>query len=188
MLRENVVGDMPHIDSTSYVDPSAIIIGRVDVGPNCYIGPSVVIRADRFSAEDEIAMIEIGAGCGIQDLAILHVHAEQALKIGDETIINHGAVIHGPAAIGKKCFVGCKTVLACVDIGDSCFVRSNSVLEEVKIPAEKFIELNTIINIGNSTEMLESLRDITDAEKAYISRCVKENSEYPMRYKYSLAQ
>ena len=158
MLRENVVGDSPHIDTTAYVDPSAIIIGRVNVGPNCYIGPSVVIRADRFSVDDDKAMIEIGAGCGIQDLAILHVHAEQTLKIGDETIINHGSVIHGPAAIGKRCFVGCKTVLACVDIGDSCFVRSNSVLEEVTIPAEKFIELNTIINIGNSKEMLESLR------------------------------
>ncbi len=53
MLRENVVGDTPHIDTTAYVDPSAIIIGRVDVGPNCYIGPSVVIRADRFSVDDE---------------------------------------------------------------------------------------------------------------------------------------
>jgi carbonic anhydrase/acetyltransferase-like protein (isoleucine patch superfamily) len=188
MLRENVVGDTPLIDTTAYVDPSAIIIGRVTVGPNCYIGPSVVIRADRFSADDEKARIEIGAGCGIQDLSVLHVHAEQTLKIGDETILNHGAVIHGPAAIGNRCFIGSKTVLACVDIGDSCFVRCNSVIEEVIIPPEKFIELNTIINIGNRTEMLETLRDITDAEKAYIARCVDENREYSMRYKYSLEQ
>lgn len=188
MLRENVVGDMPHIDSTAYVDPSAVIIGRVEVGPNCYIGPSVVIRADRFSVDDQKARIVIGAGCGIQDLAVLHVHAEQALMIGDETIINHGAVIHGPAAIGRRCFVGCKSVLACVDIGDSVFVRSNSVLEEVTIPSEKFIELNSIINIENRKEMLETLRDITDAEKAYIDKCVEENREYPIRYKYSLEQ
>ena len=71
MLRENVVGDTPLIDTTAYVDPSAIIIGRVTVGPNCYIGPSVVIRSDRFSAEDEKARIEIGSGCGIQDLSVL---------------------------------------------------------------------------------------------------------------------
>jgi hypothetical protein len=36
--------------------------------------------------------------------------------------------------------------------------------------------------------MLETLRDITDAEKAYIARCVDENREYSMRYKYSLEQ
>jgi len=188
MLRENVVGDTPHIDSTAYVDPSAIIIGRVDVGPNCYIGPSVVIRADRFSMDDEKARITIGAGCGIQDLAVLHVHAEQALTIGEDTIINHGAVIHGPAAIGRRCFVGCKSVLACVDIGDFVFVRSNSVLEEVVVPPEKYIELNSIINIENRKEMLETLRDITDAEKAYIDKCVAENRDYSLRYKYSLEQ
>ena len=95
-------------------------------------------------------------------------------------------MIHGPAAIGNRCFIGSKTVLACVDIGDSCFVRCNSVIEEVVIPSEKFIELNTIINIGNRSEMLETLRDITDAEKAYIARCVDENREYSMRYKFSL--
>ena len=77
-------------------------------------------------------------------------------------------------------------MLACVDIGDSVFVRSNSILEEVIIPPEKFVELNTIINIGNRSEMLETLRDITDAEKAYITYCVDENREYSMRYKYSL--
>ena len=36
--------------------------------------------------------------------------------------------------------------------------------------------------------MLETLRDITDAEKAYITHCVDENREYSMRYKYSLEQ
>ena len=186
MLRENVAGDKPQIDTTAYVDPSAIIIGRVTVGPNCYIGPSVVIRSDRFSEDDEKARIDIGAGCGIQDLSVLHVHAEQNLKIGNETIINHGAVIHGPATVGNRCFVGCKTILACVEIGDSVFVRSNSILEEVVVPSEKFVEINTIINIGNRNEVLETLRDITDAEKAYIARCIDENREYSIRYKYSL--
>ena len=51
MLRVNVVKDMPQVDSTSYVDPDAIIIGRVSIGANCFIGAGVVIRADRFSTE-----------------------------------------------------------------------------------------------------------------------------------------
>ena len=58
MLRVNVVGDVPQINSTSFVDPSAIIIVNVIIGNNCYIGPSVVIRADRFSVDDEVTKIE----------------------------------------------------------------------------------------------------------------------------------
>ncbi len=183
MLRENVVGDIPHIDSTAYVDPSAVIIGRVTIGPNCYIGPSVVIRADRFSADDQRAMISIGAHCGIQDLAVLHVHAEEPLEIGDETIINHGAIIHGPSCIGGRCFIGCKSVITHAEIGDGVFVRSNAIIENVSIPGELFIDINSVIN---SNESVSSLRKITDREQRFIERSIKENKEYPLRCKYSL--
>ncbi|MFC1591726.1 carbonate dehydratase [Thermodesulfobacteriota bacterium] len=183
MLRENVVGDIPQIDTTAYVDPSAILIGRVAIGPNCYVGPNVVIRADRFSAGDDVARIEIGESCAIQDLAVLHVHAEDSLVIGSETIINHGAVIHGPTVIGKSCFIGCKSVVTHAEIGDDVFVRSNAIVEDVTIPSRRFIEINTIVN---SSDAAASLRPITDKEKAFMERVVNENKEYPIRYKYSL--
>ena len=183
MIRENVVGDNPYIDTTAFVDPSAVIIGRISIGPNCYIGPSVVIRADRFSTDDEIARIEIGANCGIQDLAVLHVHAYNSLIIGEETIINHGAIIHGPSSIGKKCFIGCKSVITHTNIGDSIFIRSNAIVENVEIPSELFIDINTVIN---SQDMVATLRSITDKEKAYILKVINENKQYSINYKYLL--
>lgn len=183
MLRANVVGDIPNIDSTSFVDPSAIIIGRVEIGPNCYIGPGVVIRADRFSAEDTVAAIRIGANCGIQDMAVLHAHAENAVTVGNDTIINHGAVLHGPSQIGSNCFIGCKAVITSATLSDGVFVRANAVIEEVTIPPDRFIAINNVIT---NAETAATLRPITAAEKAFMDRAVQENREYPVRYKYSL--
>ncbi len=183
MIRANVVGDLPTIDSTSFIDPSAIIIGRVEIGPNCYIGPTVVIRADRFSSDDTVARIVIGANCGIQDGAVLHVHAENSLAIGNDTLINHGAVIHGPSIIGNHCFIGCKSVITHANIGDTVFVRSNSIIEDVAIPGGYFIEINSVVN---NPAAVAGLRAITAAEQAFMERAVHENREYAVRYKYSL--
>ena len=141
----NVVGDVPRIDNTAFVDPAAVIIGRVSIGPNCYIGPGVVIRADRFSSEDDIARITIGSGCSIQDLAVLHMHAENSISIGDDTIIHHGAIIHGTTSIGRNCFIGAKSVITHASLGDNVFTRVMSVIEAVNIASDRYIEINTII-------------------------------------------
>ena len=37
-------GRTPRIAPTAYVDPSAVVIGKVFIGDNCYIGPDVVIH------------------------------------------------------------------------------------------------------------------------------------------------
>lgn len=183
MLRANVVGDIPNIDSTSFVDPSAIIIGRVEIGPNCYIGAGVVIRADRFSSDDSVAAICIGANCGIQDMAVLHAHAESALSVGSDTIINHGAVLHGTSQIGSNCFIGCKAVITSAILSDGVFVRTNAVIEEVTIPPDRFIAINSVIT---NPDAAATLRPITAAEREFMDRAIQENREYPVRYKYSL--
>ena len=185
MIRESVVGDTPQIDSTAYVDPSAIIIGRVIIGPNCYIGAGAVIRADRFSTDDEVARIVIGACCAIQDLSVLHVYAKSFLEIGDETIISHGSVIYGTTVIGNQCFVGCKSVINQANIHDRVFIRSNAIIENVIIPFEKLIDFNMVIN---SEEIVGSLRPISYEEKAFMKKALEESKEYPLSYKYSLEQ
>jgi carbonic anhydrase/acetyltransferase-like protein (isoleucine patch superfamily) len=183
MIRESVVGDVPRIDNTAFVDPAAVIIGRVSIGPNCYIGPGVVIRADRFSNEDDIARITIGSGCCIQDLAILHVHAENSISVGDDTVINHGAIIHGTTAIGRNCFIGAKSVITHAFLGDNVFTRVMSVIETVNIASDRYIEINAVINTQDAADRL---RQITAKELEFMKRAVLENREYAVRYKYSL--
>ncbi len=183
MYRANVVGDMPHVDSTSFVDPSAILIGRVEIGANCYVGPCVVIRAERFSSDDEKSMIIIGNNCSIQDMTVIHAHEENTLIIGDNTLINHGAIIHGPTRVGKNCYIGSKCAVVDAVIMDDVFIRMRSTVEDVTIPQGSFLGISSIVN---SQEVVETLRPVSDRERGFILRAIKENKEYPVRYKYSI--
>jgi len=183
MLRANVVKDMPQVDRTSYVDPDAVIIGRVFVGANCFIGAGVVIRADRFSTDDEHCSIIIGDGSVIQDVSVLHVHSEASIRIGSGSIINHGVVIHGPATVGDQCFIGCKAIVHYATVGNNVFVRSNCLVESVSIASDRFIEIGSCIT---RQEDADRLRPITGEEKKFMTRAVEEIRDYPVRYKFSL--
>ncbi len=182
MIRENVVGDVPQVDSTAYIDPSAVIIGRVVIGAHCYIGANVVIRADRFSIDDG-AEITIGDSCSIQDLALLHAHNNTTIAIGDGTIVNHAAVIHAPSTIGVNCILGCKSVVTHGRIGDNVFVRTNAVVEAVTVGSNCFIDVNSVINTQAAAE---ALRPISAEERAFMQRAFSEIKENPIRHKYSI--
>jgi carbonic anhydrase/acetyltransferase-like protein (isoleucine patch superfamily) len=145
----------------------------------------VVIRADRFSSGDDIARITIGSGCSIQDLVVLHMHAGHAISIGDDTIIHHGAIIHGTTSIGRNCFIGAKSVITHASLGDNVFTRVMSVIEAVDIASDRYIEINTIITTQDAADRL---RPITEKEKEFMAKAVLENREYAVRYKYSLGK
>ena len=54
-------GRRPSIDPSAYIAPSAIIIGRAVIGPECYVGHGAILRAD-------YGTIEIGAGSAVLSL------------------------------------------------------------------------------------------------------------------------
>ena len=58
-------GKRPKIGTTSYVHPSAVIIGDVVIGEQCWIGPNVTVRAD-------VNQIRIADGSNLQDNVVVH--------------------------------------------------------------------------------------------------------------------
>lgn len=46
MFRWNPQGDYPQVDKSAYIDPTAVIVGKVNIGKNVFVGPTAVIRAD----------------------------------------------------------------------------------------------------------------------------------------------
>ena len=46
MMSWNPNGDYPKVDTTSYIHPTAVVIGKVRIGKNVFVGPGAVIRAD----------------------------------------------------------------------------------------------------------------------------------------------
>ena len=51
MIRKNPRGDLPVVHDSAFVDPTAILCGRVIVNENVFIGPHAVIRADEVDGE-----------------------------------------------------------------------------------------------------------------------------------------
>ncbi|MCF6288284.1 MAG: transferase hexapeptide repeat family protein [Proteobacteria bacterium] len=115
-------GVKPVIDPSSYVHPTAVIIGSVQIGKNCYIGPNASIRGD-------YGTIILEDGVNFQDLCIAHGFPNAITLLKENSHISHGAVIHG-CTIGKNTMVGIQSVIMDkANIGDECMVAALSYIK-----------------------------------------------------------
>jgi len=98
----------PQIAGGVWIDPMAIVIGDVTIGPGSSVWPMCVIRGD-------VNRIEIGANANIQDGTIVHVSHDSRFNPGgaptivhDRVTVGHQAVLHG-CEIMEHCLVGIGT-------------------------------------------------------------------------------
>ena len=95
----------PTLGARVYIDPSAVVIGKVTLGDDVSIWPAAVARGD-------VNTISIGARTSIQDGCVLHVTHDgpfspggRSLIIGSDVTVGHRAVLHA-CTIGNACLVG----------------------------------------------------------------------------------
>ena len=121
-------GKYPKLDPTVLVDPTATIIGDVEIGAESSVWPGAVIRGDR-------AKIRIGRMCSIQDNAVLHGQPNTPVNVGDKVTVGHGAILHG-CTIHEECLIGLGTIiLNRADVGSQSIIGAGAlVLEDQKIP------------------------------------------------------
>lgn len=125
---------MMKIHNSSYIAPSAVIIGDVIIGKNCGVFPHAVIRGDENS-------ITIEDGSNIQDCCVLHTDSDHVVKIGKNVTIGHAAIVHG-ASIGDDCLIGIQaTVLNGVKIGSGSIVGACALVTENMIVPENSLVL-----------------------------------------------
>jgi len=99
------LGVHPKLASGVYIDPTALVIGDVELGEDVSIWPMAVVRGD-------VNQIRIGARSNVQDGSVLHVSRPYpgndsgwALLIGEDVVIAHKVVVHG-CTIGNRVLVG----------------------------------------------------------------------------------
>lgn len=115
-------GVKPVIDPSSYIHPTAVIIGSVQIGKNCYIGPNASIRGD-------YGTIIFENGVNFQDQCVAHGFPNGITRIKENGHISHGAVIHG-CTIGKNTMVGIQSVIMDnAEIGDECMIATLSYIK-----------------------------------------------------------
>jgi phenylacetic acid degradation protein len=122
-------GITPVVDSSSYVHPTASLIGDVIVGPGCFIGPSASLRGD-------FGRILIDGDSSIQDNCTLHTSSASDCRVGRGATIGHGAVLHG-CIVGENTLIGINAViLDNAEIGPECLVAALSLVKsDTLIPA-----------------------------------------------------
>jgi carbonic anhydrase/acetyltransferase-like protein (isoleucine patch superfamily) len=151
MIRKNPSGDLPVIAESAYVDKTAIICGKVNIGENVFVGPYAVIRADEVDASGAMDPITIGANSNIQDGVVIHSKSGAAVTIGEFTSIAHRSIVHGPCTVGDRVFIGFNSVLFNCAVGDGCVVRHNSVVDGRDLPDAFYVPSTT--RIGPHTDL-----------------------------------
>jgi carbonic anhydrase/acetyltransferase-like protein (isoleucine patch superfamily) len=121
-------GIVPQIHESAYIAPTAIIIGDVTIGERSNIWFGAVLRGDWGT-------IIIGKDTSIQENVTIHNEIESTVRIGDDCIIGHHAMIHGPCTIANGCLVGIgANVLHRSKMGEGAILGSGAVLLGKEIP------------------------------------------------------
>jgi carbon dioxide concentrating mechanism protein CcmM len=137
------------------------------------IAPGTSIRAD------EGTPFHIGDDSKIQDGAIIH-GLEKSRVVGDDgreysvwigrgSCITHMALIHGPAYVGDRCFIGFRSTVFNARIGADCIVMMHALVQDVEIPAGKFVPSGSVIT---SQQQADRLPDVTEIDRAFTRHIV----------------
>lgn len=145
-------GMVPVVDPTSYVHPTAVLIGDVRIGPGCFVGPGASLRAD-FSS------IFVGAGVNIQDNCVLHGTPGFHTVVEDYGHIGHSSIVHG-CRIRRNALVGMASALY-----DGCEVGEESIIAAMAfVPAGLKIPPRSLV-AGIPAKVLRQLSDEEVARK-----------------------
>ncbi|CAZ90144.1 putative acyl transferase [Thiomonas arsenitoxydans] len=98
-----IEGVIPVVDPTAYVHPSAVLIGDVQVGPGCYVGPCASLRGD-------FGRIVLHEGANIQDGCVMHGFPGHDTVVEVNGHIGHGAVLHS-CIVRRDAMVGMNAVV-----------------------------------------------------------------------------
>ncbi|WP_114418714.1 gamma carbonic anhydrase family protein [Marinospirillum perlucidum] len=121
-------GYTPQLGARVFVDPTAVVLGDVELGDDVSVWPQAVIRGDMHR-------IRIGRGTSVQDGSVLHItHASDfnpggyPLIIGEEVTIGHKAVLHG-CTLGNRILVGMSaTIMDGVTVEDEVIIAAGALV------------------------------------------------------------
>ncbi|MCC5856196.1 MAG: gamma carbonic anhydrase family protein [Idiomarina sp.] len=154
-------GKYPLLGDRCYIDPSAVIVGDIEIGEDSSIWPLVAARGD-------VNHIRIGARTNIQDGCILHVtrtgpHDPEGfpLIIGDEVTLGHQVMLHG-CTLGNRILVGMSAVVM-----DGAIVEDDVIIGAGSlVPPGKRLE-SGFLYVGSP---VKQARALTAEERAFLPK------------------
>lgn len=160
-------GKSPQIHSSTFIAPSADVIGEVEIGKESSLWFQVVVRGD-------VNWIRIGERTNIQDHSMLHVTRQTCpLQVGDDVTVGHRVLLHG-CTIGNRVLVGMGAiVMDQAVIGDDSIVGAGALVTQGKtFPPGSLI-------VGSPAKLV---RPLNDKERAFLKKSaqnyVDDSREY----------
>lgn len=143
----------PVLGARVWVDPAAVVIGRVEIGDDASLWPTVVARGD-------VNYIRIGARTNVQDGSVLHVTHDgpyspggRPLLIGDDVTVGHRVMLHA-CTVGNLCLLGMSsTLLDGAVLEDEVFLGAGSL-----VPPGKHLEARSLYR-GSPAKRVRALTD-----------------------------
>ena len=118
-----VGGVRPTIGEGVWLAPTAVLIGDVRLGDRANVWFGTVLRGD-------YSHIEVGAGCSIQDGAVVHCAEDLPTIIGADVLVGHGAMLEG-CVIEEHALIGMGAiVLQRARVGARAMVAAGAVVGE----------------------------------------------------------
>jgi len=168
MIRSCPFTDVtPRIDESAYVDPTALVQGRVTIGARSSIWPGTVIRGD-------VHDIRIGDETNVQDLSCLHVLKDRySLTLGNRVSVGHAVTLHG-CTVGDLCLVGMRaTLMDDVEVGPESLIAAGALLTPgMKVPPRSLV-------MGAPAKVK---REVNAEELELLHRTWKNYVDYSRRY------
>ena len=167
MIVRAYEGKQPRLGARVFIADNAAVIGDVDLGDDCSIWYSAVVRAD-------VHRIRIGARTNIQDNCTLHVtYRTHPVEIAEEVTIGHGVVAHG-CTIERHALIGMGSrVLDGAVIGELALVGAGALVPEgMRVPARTLV-------VGVPARVK---RPLTADEIAHLEQSWKNYVGYKDRY------
>jgi len=154
----NFQGLNPKLGERVLIDPSAVVLGDVELGDDVSVWPQVAIRGDMHR-------IRVGARTSVQDGCVLHItHAGPfnpegwPLLIGEDVTIGHNATLHG-CTIGDRVLVGMGAIV----------MDGAAVENEVVIAAGALVTPGKTLQSGHlyAGSPAREVRALSDSELEY---------------------
>lgn len=169
-------GNTPKIPASAYVDPTAAVIGQVELGEKVSIWCNVTLRGD-------FGPIFIGNNSNVQDNSVFHTDLGSSIHIGEGVSIGHGAIIHG-ADIGDNTLIGMGAIiLDGAKIGKNCLIGAGALVAGSKVIPDGSLVLGLpgkVVRPTTEAEIVHTKENAQDYElrrQLYKAQAEKEESQ-----------
>ena len=157
----------PQIAADAFVDISARLIGRVEIGAGATVWPHAVLRAD----ESEIV---IGAGSAVLDLALVEAPMGKPVIVAPGALISHQVCLHG-AKVEAGALVGIGAIVL-----DKAVVREGALVGAgAVVPPGMEVPPGTLV-LGQPAKVI---RELKDAEKENVKAQLEELAHKARAYR-----